>query len=251
MKESIGIHKMGKRSSVKIVISQSMYFPWIGLLEQVRLADIFVHYDDVQLTRGFYNRVQVKTGQGSQWITVPLRDRHRGQRINEVTVDDREDWRDRHRNILRQAYRTAPFVDEMLALVDKVFSSKAVTLVDVSRSSVMALVDYYDLRTKRQFVDSISLHIEGSSSQRLRDICEKLGARVYVTGHGARCYLDHELFEKSNIAVKYMNYQCTPYPQLHGVFTPYVSALDLVANCGRDGAKYICSGAIHWKELLI
>jgi len=54
----------------RIVISQSMYFPWVGLLEQIRLAEFFVHYDDVQLTRVFTNRVQVKTAQGSKWITV-------------------------------------------------------------------------------------------------------------------------------------------------------------------------------------
>ncbi|MCA9907942.1 MAG: WbqC family protein, partial [Anaerolineae bacterium] len=67
---------------MKLVISQSMYFPWAGLLEQIRLADTFVHYDDVQHTRGFYNRVQIKTGNGVRWITVPLRDWHQGQRID-------------------------------------------------------------------------------------------------------------------------------------------------------------------------
>ena len=55
-----------------VVVSQSMYFPWCGLLDQIRQADVFVYYDDVQLVRGFCNRVQVKTLQGYKWITVPL-----------------------------------------------------------------------------------------------------------------------------------------------------------------------------------
>ena len=63
---------------MNLVISQSMYFPWVGMLEQIRLADVFMHYDDVQLARGFYNRVQVKTAQGARWLTVPLRDKHQG-----------------------------------------------------------------------------------------------------------------------------------------------------------------------------
>ena len=54
------------------VISQSMYFPWIGLFDQIRLADKFIFYDDVQLTRGFYNRVQVVQANGTKFITVPL-----------------------------------------------------------------------------------------------------------------------------------------------------------------------------------
>ena len=53
-----------------VVISQPMYFPWIGIFEQIRLADVFVFYDDVQFTRGFINRVQYKTPQGTGWITA-------------------------------------------------------------------------------------------------------------------------------------------------------------------------------------
>ena len=29
-----------------VVISQPMFLPWIGLFEQVKVADHFVHYDD-------------------------------------------------------------------------------------------------------------------------------------------------------------------------------------------------------------
>ena len=59
---------------MRVVISQSMYFPWVGMLEQIRLADVFIHYDDVQFSKGsFSNRVQVKQPDGtSAWMTIPL-----------------------------------------------------------------------------------------------------------------------------------------------------------------------------------
>ena len=63
------------------VISQSMYFPWIGLFDQIRLADEFIFYDDVQLTRGFYNRVQVAQANGTKFITVPLAKKKQKQLI--------------------------------------------------------------------------------------------------------------------------------------------------------------------------
>jgi hypothetical protein len=227
-----------------------MYFPWIGLLEQVRLADIFVHYDDVQFARGFFNRVQVKTEKGCRWITVPLKDHHRGQKIDEILVDDRVDWRQHHRDVLRQACRKAPFCDEMLALVDSVFGRPFRTLADVSRASLLALVEYFDLRSNRSFLDSRDLGINGSGSQRLLDIVRVVGGGTYVTGHGAKNYLDHALFERTGISVKYMNYQCLPYPQLYGSFTPYVTSLDLIANCGKQGASLIASPAIDWRQFL-
>jgi WbqC-like protein family len=95
-----------------------MYFPWIGQLEQIRAANVFVSYDDVQFTRGFFNRVQVKVPTGTAWMTVPIRDFHRGQTIDMVRVDDRQDWRTRHLDLLRRSYREAPFAREMLALVE-------------------------------------------------------------------------------------------------------------------------------------
>lgn len=233
-----------------VVISQSMYFPWVGLLEQVRLADCFVHYDDVQFARGFYNRVQVKTDAGTPWITVPLRDQHQGQKIDEIAVDDRVDWRQRHRDVLRHAYRAAPFRQEMFTLVDAVFAKPLQTLADVARTSFVALVEYFGLQTGRRFLNSRSLGIAGKATQRLLDITIAAGGTCYLTGHGARNYLDHELFERAGVSVRYMKYECVPYPQLHGSFTPYVTGLDLVANCGRDGLSVIRSGAVDWREFL-
>ena len=233
-----------------LVVSQPMYFPWIGLLEQIRLADIFVHYEDVQFVRGFFNRVQIKTSNGVKWMTVPLREYHRGQKISEVLIYDRQNWRTKHQGALRHAYQKAPFVSEMLALVERVFSLSVPTLGALSSASVMALVDYFGLREGRQFLSSVDIGVGGTGSQRLRDITASLGARTYLTGHGARNYLDHESFCNSAIAVEYMDYKCIPYPQLHGLFTPYVSGLDLVANCGVDGVLRIASNSIPYKEFI-
>ena len=85
--------------------------------------------------------------------------------------------------------------------------------------------------------------MDGSSAQRVCDIVQVLEGTDYITGHGARNYLDHAAFERSAISVRYMDYRCVSYEQGHGEFTPYVTALDLVANCGRDGARFIQSEA--------
>lgn len=228
-----------------------MYFPWVGLLEQIRLADVFVHYDDVQFSKGsFSNRVQIKTAKGVNWMTIPLSGVRLGQSIVEVQTDNTRDWRGQHQEMLYQAYRSAPFRDEMLDLVRRAHQAPARSLADVARVSMLELTAYFDLAHGTRFVDVGDLDVPGASSQRVRDIVAALDGSRYVTGHGARNYLDHELFEGSSIAVEYMDYQRTPYPQLHGEFTPYVSALDLVANCGKEGKSVICSNSVHWREFM-
>jgi hypothetical protein len=234
----------------RVVISQPMYFPWVGMLEQIQLADIFVFYNDVQFSRGFFHRVQIKTARGTPWITIPLRHYHRGQLISAVAIDDRQDWQQKHRAMLAAAYQQAQYRDEMLSLVDRVFAMQFSNVAELARASMIELANYFGLLPNRRFVDSQSLPPEGKSSQRLCDIARTLGGDVYVTGHGARNYLDHDLFERNGIAVEYMRYECRLYPQLHGPFTPYVSALDLVANCGPQGARYIVSGTQSAREFV-
>ncbi|URK88619.1 WbqC family protein [Rhizobium sp. RCAM05350] len=132
-------------------------------------------------------------------------------------------------------------------MVDRVFAEEAATVADVSRRSMLELSLYFGLDRPR-FLSSDMLPVPGASSERVCDIVDYLQGNVYITGHGAGGYLNHELFETKGISVEYMHYRRTPYPQLHGDFTPYVTALDLVTNCGAQGAAMIHSGTVGWKE---
>jgi hypothetical protein len=173
-----------------------------------------------------------------------------GQRIKEVQVDESRDWRKQHRERLAQAYRKAPYAREMLALVDSVFAHSGKTLSQIAYTSTMALADYFGLTRGLRVYNIAELDVPGKGSQRVLDIVRVVGGTEYITGHGARNYLDHAAFEKAGIAVRYMQYRCLPYPQMHGDFTPYVTALDLVANCGAEGKYYIQSETVDWRTFL-
>lgn len=236
---------------MRVVISQPMFFPWLGFLEQVRLADVFVRYDDVQFSKGsFTNRVQYKTETGVQWLTVPLSGFSLGQRIDEVQVDSRGDWKVRHRAQLAKAYVDAPHRADMLALLDEVYARDCDTIAEISWLSLQLLCEYFKIGSATRFVDIGELAVAGSGSQRVLDIVKTLGGSHYVTGWGARSYLNHEAFEQSGVQVEYMDYQKPLYPQLHGAFTPFVSSLDLVANLGVRGVDLIQPSAIPWREFL-
>lgn len=222
------------------------------MLEQIRCSDIFVHYDDVQFSRGgFCNRVQIKTQQGTRWLTIPLPGQKLGQNINEVRLDQDTNWQHGHIEQLKQAYAAAPFKKDMLAVIDSVFALPNKTLADLTQASVEALIRYFPgLGDNKRILRSSALGIPGSSTRRLIDLCNALEVGKYVTGHGARNYLDHEAFEAIDVSVFYMDYGLTPYPQLHGAFTPYVSALDLIANRGPAGITEIGTKTCPWREFL-
>lgn len=234
--------------SRRIVVSQPMYFPWPGIFEQLRLADVFVHYDDVQFPQGrsFTSRVQVRSADGPRWLTVPVR--RAMQEIRDVRVDNEQDWRRKHLGTLRQLYGRAPHAADMLALAESVLALPGDSLSEINRAGIEAAARYLGLQTR--FMLSSELAVPGRSTEKLLDIVRRLGGDVYVTGHGARNYLDHDLFERNGVRVEYMAYRRTPYPQVHGGFDPHVSVLDLIANLGRDGAGVLQSGSVPWREFL-
>lgn len=236
---------------MRVVISQPMFFPWVGMFEQIRLSDVYVHYIDVQFSKGsFTNRVQIKTAQGTKWLTVPLIKPRLEQAISEVRIDDTTDWRARHLGMLGRAYKDAPYCQDMLELVRQTYATGFETIDQLSIGSMNAILSYFGMANCARFFSSPSLNVQGHGSQRVLDIVRALGGDQYITGEGAKHYLEHPRFEESGIRVEYMAYQKTPYAQLHGEFTPYVSALDLIANTGKDGISFIHSGTTYWKEFI-
>lgn len=227
-----------------------MFFPWIGLFEQVHLADVFVHYDDVQLPlgRNFIWRVQIKNPKGVQWLALPITKGQSLSKINECLTNDARDWRAAHLSTLRDLYSLAPHCHEMLSLVEEVYDTGETNVAVLNARGIERIAYYFGLECT--FTSSSELNVPGRSSERLLSIVRRLGGSTYITGHGARNYLDHEMFERDGVRVEYMRYQQLPYEQLYGEFTPFVSVLDLIANLGRAGRRLIVSSSVHWKEFL-
>jgi hypothetical protein len=232
-----------------VVISQPMFLPWVGLFEQVRLADVFVHYDDVQLPQGrsFMARVQVKTADGVAWLTAPLDRKRSGRLINQV-VFAADDWRDRHLKTLRHAYGKAPYFALMFNLVRQIYCHATDNLAEFNIHATETIARCLGLAPV--FRRSSQIGISGSSTPRLVEFCLAAGADTYVTGHGALNYLEHDKFEERSVAVRYMDYRRLPYPQLHGEFTPYVTVLDAIANVGEGAGRLVASGSVPWRDVV-
>ena len=135
-------------------------------------------------------------------------------------------------------------------MASTVYSKEYEDIGSLSRQSMLSLADYYGLMENTDMIDATSLNIGGSSSERVLEIVKAVNGSCYISGHGALNYLDHDLFEQAGIKVAYMDYMLTEYPQNYGKFNPYVSGLDLVANCGSGGISRISSKAVYWKDFL-
>ena len=231
-----------------LVVSQPMFLPWVGLFEQVRLADVFLHYDDVQLPQGrsFMSRVQIKSANGVAWLTVPIDHAKSGKLLNEVALVNPEEWRDKHLRTIRYAYARRPYFDLMFELVEKIYGHTTDRLAEFNINSIEQIAEWLGLAPR--FMRSSDMGVAGASTERLVALCEAVNCDVYVTGHGALNYLNHQQFEDKKISVRYIDYRKLPYEQAHGEFTPYVSILDAIANCGEQARDLLCSEAVDWRD---
>jgi hypothetical protein len=233
---------------MNILISQPMFLPWIGLFEQIRLADCFVFYDDVQLPQGrsFMSRVQIKTHSGIMWLSAPIDRALSGNLINNSYFSLQQDWRSKHLKTLIHSYAKAPFFKLMYELASCIYSFPSNNLAEFNMNAIKHTSSWLGLCPI--YTKSSELNIPSRSTQRLVDICNHFGAKTYITGLGGLNYIEHDKFEDSNIEVKYMKYAKKSYKQLHGEFTPYVTILDAIANRGDSVKDLLCSDAIYWKE---
>ena len=236
-----------------VAINQPCYLPWRGHFALMKTADVFVFYDDVQFTsntsRSFFARVQLKTAAGRRWLTVPVRKSGRfGQCIDQVAIAEDGRWRARHAAAIREAFRGAPFADSVEPVLAALTGASWPRLAELTIATTRLAAELLGVR--RDTLRSSALGIEGAGSARVLAICRALGATRYVTGHGALDYLEHEAFEAAGIAVDYMDYDRSPYPQLHGVFEPYVTALDVLANTGPAAADHVGGRTLPWREMV-
>jgi hypothetical protein len=206
----------------------------------IAAVDEFVLYDDMQYTRrDWRNRNQIKTPQGLQWLTVPVRVKGRYlQKIADTEIDG-DAWAADHWKALAQNYKRAAHFDEVSDWLRPHFEpGRHALLSDLNRAMLAAVCRYLGIGTR--ISRSSDYVLAEGRSERLAGICVQAGATEYVSGPAARDYMDRSAFDRCGIAVHWFDYAGYPaYPQLWGEFVHNVSVLDLLFNCGRDAPRYL------------
>ena len=93
-----------------------------------------------------------------------------------------------------------------------------------------------------RFVRASDLSADGAKSELVVNLCRAVGATTYVSGVNGRDYLDRAAFGAAGIDLRFQAYREPRYPQMHGGFRPFMSVVDLVANCGADANRIMIAG---------
>jgi len=235
--------KLRKNKNMIITIHQPEYLPWIGFFDRINKSDIFVILDDVGYQKnGFINRNKIKTKDGWQWLTIPVKGRSFNKKINEVLIDNGKDWQKKHISLLKDNYSKASYFKEYYSFLEKTFSKNWENISDLDIYLIKNITDFLEIRTK---IEKASiLGVESEKTNRLVDICKKFKADTYLSGPGGKNYMDLNLFKKQGIKVVFQEFSHPEYSQqfiekgfLHGM-----SVMDLLFNTGGKSLEIIKLG---------
>lgn len=210
----------------KLAVMQPYCFPYLGYFQLACAADEFVFLDDVNFIKGGYiNRNNILADGQAHRFALPVHDISSFRSIRDHRYLDTPR---KFMDLLRHAYRRAPFFDEVQALVSRVLASPDRSVATINSLSVMATLDYVGVQ--RRFVASSDIDPDPrvGGEQRVIRLCEHRQASIYVNAAGGRELYDPAHFETKGIVLGFIQPRFPQYRQSVSAFVPGLSIIDVL-----------------------
>ncbi len=237
-----------------VAAHQPSFLPWLGYLDKLAKADVFVVMDDLQYeAQNFVNRNRLKLANGPHWMIVPLLAAAQTDRICDRRIDNsgrggRHHWQHRIWRSIQIHYGSTPHFAAYAAELEDVFARRWDFLLELDLHMLDLARRWLGIKTP--IIRASSLELAGAKTDRIADMCKKLGANVYLSGRGGSTgYLDTEQLQRAGVATMWQQFAHPTYPQRypHLGFVSHLGFLDLVLNTGEDAVAIFTGDALAQK----
>jgi hypothetical protein len=219
-------------------IHQPSYFPWLGLLDKIRNSDVYMVMDEVQLSdSGYQHRNLFRTADGGEkFLTIPLvKKDYLRIPLREIRIAA-QDWRSKHMNFIKQNYGAHPFAAEIMPRLEEFFAVNYERLAEAAVASMRLTFGLFRIGAKIIFQSDMSYDRSLRRGELVMALARAAGADCYLSGTGARAYLDESAF--GDLTVRYSVFTHPWYPQhRQASFRAGLSSLDALFNVGTEGAR--------------
>lgn len=233
---------------MKAAIHQPHYFPWLGYMDKMAKAEKFIVLDEVQLTdRSPMVRNKFLTYNGDEEIlSLSIQKKgYREKKTRDIKLFNIEEIQKRHRRFLECNYKKARYFDEIMEHMEKIFKRSYHNLIEIEMDTVNLLKELLDIKTELIFQSDLQYDKECKKSDLMKSLCTSIRADIYLSGNGARKYMDVESFKDNGIRVVFQNFEYPVYQQFElKKFVPNLSVADMLFHLGIDGSK-----EIFWKNV--
>ena len=166
------------------------------------------------------------------WLTLPVgKKKYKGVAIDEVKIKDDAVFGE-HGKTLKVMYSRAPFYDhEVCDLVSRGHESMA----EHNTSLIQHILQKLDMKPIVLHSSKLNIPI-GNGTSGIIDMVKALNGTEYISGLGAKTYLEEKRFADESIELRYASFEPLRYTQMHPGFVENLSIIDAAFN-------------ISWKEV--
>lgn len=234
--------------SLKINIIQPSFAPWIGFFEQIKNSDIhcFLINVNYSLTTNFKRTKLYEFNLNNYfWFNGFIGKMSQNNKLYEFKISD-------YKNNINQLIKYFEFnkkkfkyYKDILEILNKIKIRDFKYIYEINIFLIKEICNYFDY--KKKFVVLNDNDTINDKNDFLISVVKKYNADKYISGHGFLKYGNLDKFCTNNIEVKIMKYKNLDYSK-NGLFIPYLSILDLIGKCGKEGEKFLCSEALTFSE---
>jgi len=223
-----------------VAIHQPEHLVWLGLIDKISQADLFVILDTVQYRKNYYqNRNRIRTVDEWTWVTVPVQRQSLHTNIEDICISTTREWIVRYLSLLELHYRKSKYFAYYYSCIEEMIRKNHKFLSDLNMELITFLLEKFGVTTPIIRASELSLSQTKRGTDLLLKICEKTSADVYLSGVSGKDYLDISRFENAGIQLVYQRFYHPIYEQSSQPFIPAMSSLDLLFHYGQKARQIL------------
>lgn len=224
--------------TVKIGIMQPYFLPYLGYFQLINAVDKFIIYDQIKYTKkGWINRNRILLNNKEELISIPLKKDSDYLNINERYLsNDFGTEQIKLLNKIKEAYRKAPFYNEVFPLVEKIITYRDNNLFNFLIHSLKTILEYLEIKTPvliSSLIDNKN-EFELEAEKRVIYLCKKAGGNHYINPIGGLALYKSEDFLKEGILLNFIKMDDFSYSQFSDKFISHLSVLDVLMFNGKS-----------------
>lgn len=221
-----------------IAVRPPEYWPRPEYFALMDAADCFVLADTFQYSRqSFQNRTALRTPDGRQWISIPLRGRQHGKPIFQVEIRGKHRWIGKHWRALHFNYRTTPFFEFYEPRLRPLFDADWRMLSDLTTASIEHTREMLGIATP--LVRASQLAGAPSSLGGVFAALDKQDLPSTASAGSGLLVPSESLAVDASFASAVLDFHPLPYRQNFAGFEKGMAALDLLFNYGPEALSII------------
>ena len=212
-----------------IGIMQPYFFPYIGYWQLINTVDKFIIYDDVNYIKGgWINRNKILMNGEGRFITLQLNGASSHKHINETEIFTSDIYKRKFLKTLETYYRKAPYYQDVIPIINSIVLQDEKILSRYLELLIRRVCDYLAIKTELIVSSEIVKKNELKGQDKVLEICNLIGAKVYINAIGGKQLYSSGDFAARGVALKFIQSGNIKYRQFENDFIPNLSIIDVM-----------------------